>query len=190
MKRRVSDKIAASTQKAYRALSASLFKLMEEKPFEKISTIDICQSADVPRATFYNHFEDKFDLLRYALKNIIKTVTQDLNNNINQSEYPLKIADNILSFIKANEKLAKKIVSANYNSVLFNEIKKVVFDQLYETLTIKESQERKYLANKQMIAEFYANGIVYSVKTWIEEGMTVPKEEITDALKAVLTANI
>lgn len=188
MKKRAYDKLPPSTKRTYDTLSAYLFKLMGEKPFEKISIIDICTSAGVPRATFYNHFEDKYDLLHYALKRLLKKITSDLNSNTNQKYYPLKTADDILSFISANKKTVRKIVSANRNGIIFYEIKNIVFEYLYEALTIKESVEKKYTPNKDIIAEFYANGIVFSAKTWIEQGMTTPKEAIIKVLEATLTA--
>jgi AcrR family transcriptional regulator len=32
--------------------------------------IDICDRAMVHRTTFYKHFEDKYDLIRYCIKNL------------------------------------------------------------------------------------------------------------------------
>ena len=46
-------------------LAESLAALMQEKPFEKITIKQICDRTGVIRATFYNHFEDKYDALNY-----------------------------------------------------------------------------------------------------------------------------
>lgn len=42
--------------------------LLEEKGFPNITVNDIAERADVNRATFYLHFEDKYALLRYTLR--------------------------------------------------------------------------------------------------------------------------
>jgi len=42
--------------------------LLEEKGFSNITVNDIAERADVNRATFYLHFEDKYALLRYNLR--------------------------------------------------------------------------------------------------------------------------
>ena len=39
---------------------------MQEKPFEKITIKQICDRTGVIRATFYNHFEDKYAALDYV----------------------------------------------------------------------------------------------------------------------------
>lgn len=44
-------------------LQQSLEKLLETKEFEKISVQDITETATVNRATFYDHYPDKFALL-------------------------------------------------------------------------------------------------------------------------------
>lgn len=44
-------------------LQDALLKLMKEKDFEKISVQDISEAATVNRATFYDHYADKFALL-------------------------------------------------------------------------------------------------------------------------------
>jgi AcrR family transcriptional regulator len=44
-------------------LHDALLKLMQEKDFEKISVQDISEAATVNRATFYDHYTDKFALL-------------------------------------------------------------------------------------------------------------------------------
>lgn len=48
----------------------SLMQLLQEHAFEKIGVNDICERAMVHRATFYNHFDDKYDLFNYALSQL------------------------------------------------------------------------------------------------------------------------
>jgi len=46
-----------------RLLQESLRKLLDKKPFDEISVQDIAEEATVNRATFYDHYRDKFALL-------------------------------------------------------------------------------------------------------------------------------
>jgi len=45
-------------------LHEALAKLLEKKEFEKISVQDIAEASTVNRATFYDHYADKFALLQ------------------------------------------------------------------------------------------------------------------------------
>src|ERR1700752_1020493 len=46
-----------------RLLQDALQKLLEKKEFDDISVQDIAEAATVNRATFYDHYNDKFALL-------------------------------------------------------------------------------------------------------------------------------
>ena len=47
------------------ALASSMKRLMKEKPFTKISVIDICEGCGMNRKSFYYHFKDKYDLVNW-----------------------------------------------------------------------------------------------------------------------------
>ena len=44
-------------------LGQALRKLMEQRPLEKISVQDVTELAGVSRSAFYDHYDDKVDLL-------------------------------------------------------------------------------------------------------------------------------
>ena len=47
-------------------LTDAMFALASEQAFERIRVNTICERADYPRATFYNYFSDKYDLLNHC----------------------------------------------------------------------------------------------------------------------------
>ena len=53
------------SNKTKSALADSLKSLMKELPFEKISVEDISARAGLNRRTFYRHFLDKYDVLKW-----------------------------------------------------------------------------------------------------------------------------
>lgn len=65
-------------------LITSFLHLIDKKDFEKITIADITNGAKVNRATFYAHFEDKYELLDYVVNesaiNIIEKYTDGLSN--------------------------------------------------------------------------------------------------------------
>lgn len=52
------------------ALREAFGNLMHEKPFEQITVSDITERAMINRATFYAHFNDKYELFDYMLRYI------------------------------------------------------------------------------------------------------------------------
>lgn len=66
MKYDLSKPITNSAGRTLAAFSGALFHLLRVKSFEEISAGEICLEARFPRSTFYNYFDDKYDLLNYC----------------------------------------------------------------------------------------------------------------------------
>ena len=78
--------------KTKRALSQSLFQLLEEKMFSNITVNMICQTALIHRTTFYKHFYDKYDLLTYLMNDITQDYFEtDIRERIRQPFQSLNI---------------------------------------------------------------------------------------------------
>lgn len=67
----------------------AFWSLYENKPIEKISVNQLCQTAGYNRSTFYNHFSDIYDLQSRAVDNVLPSA----------KEIPLA-RDNYLPFIQ------------------------------------------------------------------------------------------
>ena len=67
-------------QKTYKLLAEALIKLLQEKPFAEIRLNEICEEALVHKTTFYHHFTDKYDLLKYTITLIQKVVLNEMTD--------------------------------------------------------------------------------------------------------------
>lgn len=59
----------SDTNATKNALAASMKRLMQQRPFEKISVSDICADCGINRKSFYYHFRDKYDLVNWIFYN-------------------------------------------------------------------------------------------------------------------------
>ena len=55
------------SKRTRRMLQKALNELMTEKKFSEISVQDITAKAEINRATFYAHFDDKYELLNAGI---------------------------------------------------------------------------------------------------------------------------
>lgn len=60
-------KIDPRIQRTREALQHALYELMRDTDFDQITVHDIADKARINRATFYDHFTDKYDLLSRAI---------------------------------------------------------------------------------------------------------------------------
>lgn len=73
--------------KTRRGLKGALMALIAEKPFEKITVREICERSQTGRVTFYNHYEDKVDLMNECL-NDMQDVLQKRYDELQQENNP------------------------------------------------------------------------------------------------------
>lgn len=62
------------TLRTLKIFQDSLTALLTKMAFEEISIRDICTEPMIPRSTFYNYFEDKYDLLNWYLNTIFNDI--------------------------------------------------------------------------------------------------------------------
>ena len=60
-----------------------LIELMQEKEFEDIKVIDICKQSLINRSTFYDHFNDKFELLNSFMNDLKIELLEHLKESKN-----------------------------------------------------------------------------------------------------------
>lgn len=63
--------------KTHKMLLTSMTKLLGLRNFNKILVNDLCEEALISRTTFYSHFIDKYDLLKYWLTNVKHKIVSD-----------------------------------------------------------------------------------------------------------------
>ena len=89
-----------AARRTLKILTLALTQLLQVKPFEKISVIDICEKALVPRATFYNYFDDKYDLLQYYWSTLREMlVPERKDTEPYRPERIVEIMGNILEYV-------------------------------------------------------------------------------------------
>ena len=65
-------------RKSRAALQAAFLSLIAQKPYAEITIDDVAETADVARATFYAHYDDKAALLAAATDRLIDDMANDV----------------------------------------------------------------------------------------------------------------
>ncbi|MEQ2455301.1 TetR/AcrR family transcriptional regulator [Flavonifractor hominis] len=150
-------------------LTEALFTLLEERPFSRISVVDICQRAMVHRTTFYAHFDDKQALLRYAigeLERSFEPVDPSLDPRTGPKEYFMALFHNAFEFLKAHKAM---LLAGEHDTQ---------FDVLYEIIT--EALRTKLTGtidlDPEITARFYAGGLLSLLRWWVTNGTMISDE--------------
>lgn len=123
-----------STRRTYLLLSRSLFQLLEEMPFEKITLTQLCDHSMVPRSTFYRYFEDKYDLLYYCLQIFFEHFDLDKDVIYLKDGKARTFVTKLIAAIYANKTVFQKTYQINKNGIFMDILRNYLVQVLDQKL--------------------------------------------------------
>lgn len=157
-----------------KALSASLKKFMETKPFSKITVSEIVADCGLNRKTFYYHFEDTRDLLKW-------TFEQEAIDVVKSFDLLIDYEDAIIFVIEYLEK-NQHFLNCVYDSVGQNELKRFLFNDFSGIarmiITGVEKKMGKEISEdfRKLLIYFYTDGMVGLLVEWLHGEIKYDKE--------------
>ena len=171
------------------ALAQSLKEQVQKMPFEKITIKKIADGAGVIRVTFYNHFQDKYDLLGYIVqKEILEPVGILLKNDMYKEALTL-IFTNLKKDSAFYEKAVRIEGQNSFEEITEECIYKLLLDLFSERSSGKPHAKHPWLTIDSL-ARYYARSMNYVVIYWIKSGMTVPPEEVANVYEYIVTRSL
>ena len=161
------DKRVART---YNNLFTALLMLLSEKSFDNITVTDLCEKADIHRATFYKHFTGKHDFLvacfrvkmEYILPNI--AYSEFTPENL-KTAYKLML-EKVLAFIRENESLFLAISRNEYSSSFSYALGEAISDCLKRRLN-KSPELSEKLGLRVGLVSAYCGGATVGLIDWL-----------------------
>ncbi len=146
-----------TTLNTKKMLSASLKHCMEKKSLSKITVTDIVTDCGLNRKTFYYHFQDVPDLLKWTLEQETVDVVKQFDL-LNELEEALRFA---VRYIRENSHM----INCAYDSIGRDELKRFLNHDFQSiVMSIVEQIERKENVHsdpdaKKIICNFYTEGM-------------------------------
>ena len=166
------------------ALIASFKKLLETEPFDKITISDITNDCGLSRQTFYYHFRDIFDMIRWIYN------SESLNEIGGRGGYGTwqdKIRE-LFDYTLNNNSL----ILGRFNSKCRNDLVGYYMDVSIRKISdIVEMKSDGDIAekDKKFIASVYAYAFVGIMVDWISDGMKESSEEMVDRVYKIVMSN-
>lgn len=159
----------------------SFVKFMKEKPISKISVKEICDDADINRATFYAHYMDQYDLLQKIENEIIDDINQYLKGyDFKDSRLiPVEMIEKILIYIEDNAELFDLLLNANGDMKFQQEVIKIMGRQHFISMLENDSLNKD---DAEYIFHFLACGSVGVAQMWLKDGLKKPAREIAQLI--------
>ena len=157
-------------------LANALLELLKIKSFDNIKVTEICDKALVHKTTFYNHFDDKYELLNYLLLKIHNEISEQSKQDEGIINYYLSISKYYIRYIKNNPELFKSIIT-NDNNVSLN---------LFQRLYVKDIEKRIDKFSNIPVnyaAHFYVSAVLAVISEWFICGMQADEETLLNDIE-------
>lgn len=157
MKYDFSSKTNRFAERTLTNFSETLFNLLENKAFEEITVNELCGICNYPRATFYNYFDDIFDLLNWCWFFIGKKIQIEDYKELPPNKRTQMFFDRIYSYLDKERNRINLIMQHNdLSGRLIESLKKYMFVQAKAIMWDCPEQD-KYPVPFEMITAHYSN---------------------------------
>ncbi len=171
-----------------RMLKEALLELMKSKDIRKISITELCQKAEINRATFYRHYTVPQDVLWDIEAELI-----DQAQNIAPFPTTIKGAkpylEKLFSFIYDHADIVRLLIHANTEAnlvhlldqcnyaILLTKVKMIDGDQLDE-------------ASMKLLSSYLSGGGYFLVRAWLMNEIQKTPEEIAQLIFDLATRDV
>lgn len=168
--------------KTKRSLKYSLLVLLQQKKFDDISITNIVQHANINRGTFYNHYQNKKDLLIEVIDGIISDLIVAFRKPY-QNMKPFVISDLSPSDIMLFNNVYKHSISyvSFVNSSILPEFENRLIREIKDVY-LKELRVYNSKMNSEWIAGYFAYGIVGMILEWVREDFKYSTQYMNEQL--------
>ena len=172
-------------------LYKGLIELMQEKEFEDIKVIDICKQSLINRSTFYDHFNDKFELLNSFMNDLKIELLEHLKESKNLKyktikEYFIIIVKELFTYINKNINVYSilSIIKKNYNSVA----RDMLFDAAHTAVCEELNEHCINHSNipNESISLFYLSGVITILTESVKDTNKFSEDKVLEELDKLI----
>ena len=172
-------------QRTQQLLKTALMSLIEEKGFEALSVQDIIDRANVGRATFYAHFDNKEDLLRSGIEGLRQSLRERQRQALSQmpraEERIFAFSRELLAHANEHRHVFRAMIGKRSGSVIQQLFHRMLVDLVREDVKAFAPRTDGGSAPLEAVVQYIAGGLFGVVIWWVEGRMRLSVEDI-DAL--------
>lgn len=165
----------------------ALLSLIKEKPFESISVQDIIERANIGRATFYLHYDNKEDLLGSgfsglreelrSLQEVIRRREADFDERL------FAFSHYLLEHAHKHREVIPAMVGKRGGAAIQHVLRKLLVDLMREEVRAMTAEKEPGSVPAEATVEFLASGLFGLLVWWLNGRMRLSVEEMNGVFR-------
>lgn len=154
-----------TTYHTKKTMVESLKNAMKNKPFSKITVSEIVKDCGLNRKTFYYHFQDIYDLLKWTLEEEAIEIVKEFNLVVDYE----KAIYFVIDYVEENDYL----ISCAYDSIGLVQMKRFFYNDLKEIISYTIDKAETTLDTKikpdfkEFVSKFYTEALAGMLIEWV-----------------------
>ena len=165
-------------------IEKSFLELLKTKPMSKVTVTELCQAAQINRATFYKHYLDVPDLQASLENEILSDFASFLQNCRFSGDMNYKtVLIEMLTYLQQYGSRFYLLCSGNAGSELPAKAFQLINDFAFPIMRQKLPKEEEERAN--LLYQFLTHGCGALLVSWLRGGNKLSVEEITEFIMRI-----
>ena len=173
-------------QTTKKRIMAGFLELLEQRPLDKISVVDVAEHCGINRNTFYYYYCDIYALIRELMETVAAQMIADGLSDRNWTE----IARQVTAFMREHRRAVNHLFHSSQRDLLE--------DHIYEvTYTCTESLVRRTAvglsvseADLRAVTLFFTSSLLGMISRWLRFGMKDDAEQLGERTGVLLEGTL
>lgn len=164
-------------------MAAALKRRMAHKPLQKITIQEIADDCGINRYTFYYHFHDIYDLLRWTFCQealpLLSAEQEGWEEGIRQ----------FLHYVRENAAVCRCALNSLGQDALRDLLRRESREGMRRYLLLQRGECRTSEEYLDFLTSFYVEALAGAVLEWVQRDMSLPEETLLRYLRLTLDGN-
>lgn len=176
--------MTAKSPDTSKLIADSLKKLMHTKSIEKIKIKDITDEAGIMRPTFYNHFQDKYEVVEYIFhQEVIEPMIPFLKQGLAK-----EAALFLFTSIEKNYDFYSREINREGQNSFKDIFKKGIIDLMLPLFNDMFDQPIHGIITPEHLAEFYACIFEFILTKWLNSKEAIPASKLIEVYEFLISS--
>lgn len=155
-------------------------ELLQQKPAAKITVTELCEKAQINRATFYKHYLDIADLLEKIEEDLFQKIRASFDS---QSIQMRAFLIQMIQYTRDNQQRFLALGGDNGDPNLMAKTFMVCYESAYPI--VEQNMPAMEDTERQMLYHFLSYGAGAVLAWWVKNGMRQSPQEVADFILGV-----